>query len=193
MNLILTAGKAARMGNLSPDGCKALTVFRGRPTIEWQLDVLGEAVIVCRSDHVSRLSEYGRSFATDEMGGPAGALRAALAEPADDPVTVVYADSYFEELPTESEWCGTGRGYGGRSWDLVGDPVRYRHVEAWASANVCVGLYRFADPQRLTDVLNGLAGGGELGMPAVLSQYHLPFIPVPSWVDLGTPEALAAA
>lgn len=194
-NIVLTAGRALRMGHLAPDGCKALVQFRGRPMIEWQLDVLGEATIVCRSQHARQLSKYGPVIPDDTTRGPAFALNAALHAPVDGPVTVVYADSFFDVLPSDDDWCGIGYGHGGRSWDVIrGNSIVYEEVPEGAEATVCVGMYRFADPWRLVRRVVGICarGTGSAGMPPILSGYPVPFVHIPSWRDVGTPEALAA-
>lgn len=194
-NIILTAGMAKRMGELAPDGCKALVEFRGRPMIEWQLDVLGEATIVCRSQHARRLARYGRVVPDDTTRGPAFALDAALGSRVDGPVTVVYADSFFDVLPSGDEWCGIGFGHGGRSWDVIkGNTIVYEEVPEGREALVCVGVYRFGDPWRLVRRVVTICSGctNVAGMPPVLSGYPVPHVIIPSWQDVGTPEALAA-
>lgn len=195
-NIVLTAGRARRMGDLAPGGCKSLVELRGRPMIEWQLDVLGDAIIVCRSEHARALSKYGRVVPDDTNRGPAFALDAALGSRVDGPVTVVYADSFFDVLPSGDEWCGIGHGHGGRAWDVIkGTSIAYEEVPEGREALVCVGLYRFGDPWRLVRRVVTICSGhtNTAGMPPVLSGYPLPQVFIPSWRDVGTPEALAVA
>lgn len=187
MNVILTAGLGTRMGDLAPDGCKSLTMVDGRPAIEWQLGVLGEATIVCRGRHKHILEQYGPVIVDDSLCGPVFALNAAL--PADGPITVVYADSLFTALPHGDEWCGVAEASGPRSWDVVDydeeammPMVRHRWVSREETARVCTGIYRFGELRKIS----------ELSMPEMLNRRRTPMVEISSWRDVGTPEALAA-
>lgn len=192
MNVILTAGMATRMGDAAPHGCKALVEFRGRPMIEWQFDVLGEATIVCRSEHVPYLQHYG-PLVTDDTGfGPAHALLRATRATVGESTTVVYADSFFTALPAGEAWCATNYAWGPRLWDVVtGSHVYSLYVGEHERLEVCTGMYRFPDREPLVARLRRLYDGMGLG-PAV-NATELPFVLVESWKDVGTAEALAAA
>lgn len=199
MNVILTAGASSRMGDLAPHGCKALTPLHGRPIIEWQLDVIGGAAIVCRSEHRELLRKYGRVIVNDDQRGAADALRSAMQEPSDGPVTVVYADSFFTELPEGDAWVGVQYVDGGRCWDLVYSDGHcdYAPLPAGMKGRACVGLYRFPDPWtlalRVTHVTSYLHRQADIGMAPIVNNYPgLAFMDVPSWHDVGTPEALQA-
>ena len=200
MNVILSAGKASRLGELAPGGCKALTVVRGRPIIEWQLDVLGEATIVCRSEHVELLGEYGPTVVNDHGRGSADALRSFLSTPREGPVTVVYADSFFRGLPAGEDWVGVADVNGGRSWDLVykDGSVAYNHLPEGSSGRACVGVYRFSDSYQLALTVSFLTAllffsDRELGMaPVVNNTPGLRFVDIPSWRDVGDRGAVMA-
>lgn len=197
MNVVLAAGRASRLGDLAPHGCKALTPVAGRPIIEWHLDALGDATIVCRSEHATLLTGYGRTVVDDSLGGAALALRAALRERVDEPVTVVFADSFFTDLPDGDHWCGVAPVGGGRSWDLVYSDghVAYAPLPAGMTGRACVGLYRFADPWVLALRCEFVSAylSGEVGMAPIVNNIPgLAFPVVASWQDVGDPDALAA-
>lgn len=192
-NLINTGGKATRLDGIAPYGCKALTPINGRPIIEWQLDVLGEATIVCRSFHLAHLKKYGPCFADDAGVGPAGALLAAPLS--DEPVTVVYADSYFEALPDGDAWVGVNPVEGGRWWDLVYSDGHcdYAPLPAGMTGRACVGLYRFPDGRRLESKARAVLAGacGPVGMAPIVNNWPgLSVVEIPSWRDVGDPQAL---
>lgn len=194
MNIIITTGKAARLGALAPHSCKSLTMVAGRPIIEWQLDVLGDATILCRSDHADLLSRYGRVVVNDSLSGPAGVLR-SVRPVTSGQVTVVYADSWFSMLPGGDSWVGVKQVQGGRSWDVVGATVEYRHVPEGASTVACVGIYRFPDHQQLNATVNELAARTmtPVGMAPVVNRLRPPAVMIDSWMDVGDPAALASA
>lgn len=193
MNLILTAGRATRLADVAPRGCKALTPVNGRPIIEWQLDVLGEATIIARPEHRHLLEKYGEVACTGEGGGPVGALYYGW-EP-DGPVTIVYADSFFSALPDGPDWVGVGVAGPGRKWDVVHNgKVSYR--EPNKQAVVCVGAYRFDNPLWLDAAVEHAwkRRTGEVGMAEIVNRHPSPtFAPVGSWLDVGDPQALSNA
>lgn len=197
MKVILTAGAATRLDGVAPHGCKALTPVKGRPIIEHQLDVLGDARIVCRAFHAPLLKKYGEVVVNDDMRGPADALLSALFHYESGPVTVVYADSYFTDLPAGDGWVGVNPVQGGRSWDLVYEDghCEYAPLPKGMTGNACVGLYRFPDVRTLTLKLTYLSvyqWVQELGMAPVVNNWPgLDYVPVPSWRDVGDVEALA--
>lgn len=195
--VILTAGRATRAGSLAPDGCKALVRLDDRPIIEWQLDCFTqEPVIVARSEHAEMLVGYGDVVVNDRCLGAGDALRSALKIIDDEPITVVYADTFFTDIPDGSDWVGIGTGWGGRAWDIVYDydgDVRVSYTEATGETTVCVGLYSFADVKRLRDVVPYWAGyhskavPSEWGLSWVVNDYPgLRWEPVPSWIDCGS-------
>lgn len=204
--VILTAGKATRVGELAPHGCKALVDLNGRPTIGWQIDALFKAdllkeepLIVCRSEHVDLLKDLGRPIVNDRGFGAADALASALPY-CDGRTLVAYADTFFTEVPRESgDWVGTSRALGGRSWDVIRDGyVTYERVPAAWTAMVCVGLYSFTDPERLVEIIERLTtkhilSQPEMGLAPVLNVYR-PWrqVDIASWKDVGTAEAIAA-
>lgn len=197
--IILTAGKATRCGAYAPDGCKALVELNGRPIIEWQIDVLGaDPIIVCRGEHASLLARYGQVVTNDAGHGAADALATALAHVTED-VVVAYADTFFTDLPAGTDWVGVAEAAGGRSWDVVRDHfVAYEHVPDGWIAKVAVGLYAFSDPDRVAhicerQVMRSMWSRRECGLGPVLNDYTLwREVPVPSWRDVGTVEAIEA-
>lgn len=196
MNVIITAGSASRLGKLAPHGCKALVKFRGKPIVEWQLERLGKATIVCQTQHVQYLKQYGHLVIDDSLEGPAHALYRAL-DLVDEPVTVAYADTFWEEdLPDLDAWCGVAPepGQPGHFWDVVHNDVVYttQLVKEGEQATVCVGLYRFFDPHLLRVRLFRFAHCGA-GLAHIVNTLNPPFVPIESWQDLGTPEALEVA
>lgn len=185
MNLITTAGGATRLGDLAPHGCKSLLPVGGKPMIEWQLDVLGEATIVCRPEHASLLDGYGPVRVDGLDLGPASCLAFAP----DGPVTVVYADTWFDSLPDGSDWVGVGSGGPGRAWDVIDPDGKVRYREPKDVATVAVGLYAFADGARAAAAQRA---ENAASMAAVLNVYA-PWraVPIPSWRDVGDPDSWA--
>lgn len=190
--LLLSAGEATRLGDLAPGGCKAAARVNDRQMIDWTWEALGRPTVVCRSKHLGAISKAIDTVVVDEGGGPAFALDRALqkVQPT-GPVTVVYADTWVPEwgVPTDPEFCGVAAARGGRKWDVVEDGlVAYRHVAEGEAALVCIGLYRFADPQHLAVAVKDAlvnAPSGEVGMGDVVNTYGLPFAPVLGWQDVG--------
>lgn len=187
MNIINTAGRATRLDGYAPYGCKALLEVGGKPMIEWQLDVLGEATIVCRPEHAALLRGYG-PVAVDGLDlGPASCLSAV--PPFDGPVTVVYADTWFDALPEGSDWVGVGTGAPGRAWDVIDPDGKVRYREPSEVATVAVGLYAFADGRRAAAAQRA---ENAASMAAVLNAYgSWRAVPVPSWRDVGDPDSWA--
>jgi hypothetical protein len=206
MNVILTAGRATRLGALAPDGCKSLVELDGDPIIEWQMDALEDErpTIVCRTEHAARLSIYGPVVVDDSLAGPAHALYSVLAQLRyqdleGDAITVVYADSFFTVLPDLPDFCGIQTVKGGRSWDLLSHDdegwgnVTYHYISKHQWGTACVGLYRFSDHEKLARHLRSALylNTRETGMAQVVNSYRPPFITIPSWQDAGDPSALA--
>lgn len=191
--VILTAGRASRAGTHAPDGCKALVRLGGRPVIEWQLDCFNqEPLIVARSEHAEWLVGYGDVVVNDDCLGPGDALRSALTALDDEPITVVYADTFFTDLPAGSDWVGIGVGWGGRPWDVVQQNGVVAYCDPAREATVCVGLYSFSDLRLLRDQVSYWAGWHskpgphEWGLSWVVSHYPVQrWEPIPSWVDVG--------
>lgn len=203
-NIICTGGYATRLGPLAPGGCKALTMVKGRPVLEWQLDVLGDAVIICRPDHQELLSGYGRCK-TGMWSGVGPSIADTLHELADEPVTIIYGDTLLSEVPAGSDWVGVSDAPGGRSWDVVHpspmvgvNQVYYDFVPETRTARVCVGVYSFADTPRVRGIFDFLQGmyaaeGRGWGMGRVLNHYRtLDWVDIPSWRDVGSVEAVMA-
>jgi hypothetical protein len=183
MNIVLTAGRNERGGG----ECKALKLIDGRPAIEHQLDVLEHAAIVCQTQHVARLRNYGRVITDDSFSGPGGAVYAALKErPPDDPVTIVYADTLFKCLPEGNAWCGVWHTTEHRSFDVVVDGVVIRKTPNGWGDFVCVGAYRFPDPWELMREVAWMSGRmRQFELGGVVNHCRLPMAPVPSWKDTG--------
>lgn len=203
--LICTGGMASRLGDLAPGGCKALTELGGRPIIEWQLDVLGSATIICRPDHEVMLERYGPCV-TGVWSGVGASIADALHVVPDGPVTVVYGDTLFNEIPEGSDWVGVSDAPGGRNWDVVHHGpmveqhyVSYEYVPPEITRKVCVGLYSLADihkARRIFDFFAGMnaIGGTSWGMGPILNHYRsFGLLEIPSWMDVGDPEALSRA
>lgn len=198
--IILTAGRATRCGAHAPDSCKALVNLDGRPVIEWQLDAFSasDPIIVCRSEHVTLLEQYGQTVVNDRCLGAADALASALPM-AFGSVTVAYADTFFTSVPLGSDWVGVSTGKGGRKWDVIRNRyVVYEDVAVGDEAEVCVGLYSFSDPQRVHSIIKRLTlrhavTQPDMGLAPVLNVYspwHTEHIG--SWQDVGTSAAIEA-
>lgn len=198
--LLLSAGRATRLGDLAPSGCKAAMKVGDRTMIDWVWETFDERpVVVCRPEHGSVISKEIPTVTTDEGGGPAVAVAKALAAGAiegEAPVTIIYADTWIPVwgIPHEPEFCGVAAGFAGRAWDVVeGGTVTYRHVTE--AALVCIGLYRFTDSGALADAVGkamaNAEANAEVGMGDVVNAYGLPFVPVLGWQDTGDQLALA--
>lgn len=174
------------MGDIIPEGCKALFPVNGRPAIEHQIALLGRSTIVCRSPHVPLLKQYGPCIVDDTYGGPAGALMTGLSKKTDEPVTVLFADTLIDELPSWDSWCGVAPSVGERAWDVVRSDGSVVYEDAPAGSTVCVGAYRFADPWRLSQTVCWLMGKTRpQQMGPVLNHYRLPFVEVAGWRNTG--------
>lgn len=191
--VILTAGRAVRAGSYAPNGCKSLVPLDGRPIIEWQMACFdSEPLIVARSEHAHDLAAYGDVVTNDSCLGPGDALRSALRVLDDEPITVVYADSFFTDVPDGSDWVGTGIGWGGRPWDVIMPNGVVSYCDPQREALVCVGLYSFSNLARLREEVHYWSGyhakpsPHEWGLSWVLGRYPTKrWEPVPSWVDIG--------
>lgn len=201
--IILTAGNATRAGDRAPHGCKALVPLQGVPIIEWQLaalkraGVLEKPVIVCRSEHVELLDRYGFVVPNDEGNGAAGALHSAAAF-IDQSVIVAYADTFFTDVPRETDWMGVAKAKGGRKWYVLHhdgdlDWLRYEDVPAGETVRVGVGLFHFYDHERLRRILDLVMddSAGEVGMDKVANGYLLlrPRL-ISTWQDVGDVAAI---
>lgn len=199
--VLLAAGKATRLGQLAPHGCKALVKVGGETMLDhWRGHFGDELLVVCRSEHADLLPDDVRRVTCDTGGGPAVALAAALPQCGQGPTTVAYADTWVKYLPEGHEWCAVGAGAGGRSWDVVEDGLlAYRYVDFGEAALVGIGLFRFAELWRLELALDheirfaGVhAPGIEIGLADVANALNLPLAPALGWQDVGDPAALAA-
>ncbi len=146
------------------------------------------------------MKKYGRTIVNDECRGAADALRSAMQEPSDGPVTVVYADSFFTELPEGDAWVGMQYVQGGRCWDLIYSDghCEYAPLPSGTTGRACVGIYRFPDPWtlalRVTHVTAYFDRKAEIGMAPIVNNHPgLSFVEIPSWMDVGDPEALSHA
>lgn len=194
--LLLSAGRASRLGDMAPGGCKAMTVVGGRTMIDWWGDLLGgRPTVVCRSEHLPVVPDDVDTVICDEGGGPAVALASAL--PACDlaePITVGFADTWLQRLPEGPAWCAVAAADPGRAWDVVDDGIVW-YGDPGETSLVCVGAYRFAEHHRLAQACAVAIGDayvrrGEAPMGAVVNAYGLPFVSVPCWQDVGDPGAL---
>lgn len=193
--LLLSAGQATRLGDIAPAGCKAMTIVGGLTMIDWWSARLGgRPTVVCRGEHLSVIPDDVDTIVCDEGGGPARALAKALPLCApDEPVTVAYADTWLRSIPDSPEWCLVAAAPGGRAWDIVEDGfVSYADVPADETALVCVGAYRFAEPDRLEVAVDDALrrNEGDVGMGEVINRYGLPFLPADAWQDVGDRQAL---
>lgn len=191
--VLLSAGKASRLGDLAPTGCKALLEVRGKTMLDWWRDFFPELVIVCRSEHEPLLPTSVDRVICDDGGGPAVALAAALPLCDIEPTTVIYADTWVAEIPKGDEWCGVGAATGPRVWDVVeGGLVASREVGIDEAALVACGLYRFAEKWRLELALSHelIDAEGEVGLADVVNDLGLPMVPVFGWRDVGEPTGL---
>lgn len=199
--VLLSAGKATRLGDRAPQGCKALVEVGGETMLgHWRKRFSADDfLVVCRSEHQDAMDDAGvRSVVCDTGGGPAAALAAALPY-CSGPTTVIYADTWSSHLPEADAFCGVAAASGGRNWDVVEDGlVAYRHVEVGEVALVAVGLYRFPElgPLRVAigkaRSMAAFLGDSEAGLADVVNHLDIPFVPVVGWRDVGTPDALDA-
>jgi hypothetical protein len=186
--VILTAGKALRLGALAPQGCKVLVSIKGETVLHRQLAVLAplseRVTVVCRSEHAPLLQDYPVDLCVhDAFDGPTGAFRAT--KPTGDTL-LCYGDTLCRSVPDGTDWVGIGFSTGPRRWDVIEHGhIKYRWVDEYEVAKVCVGLYRFARPEKLK-----LAED----MPHAL--HHSPdwlrFKVVPGWCDTGDVAAVRA-
>lgn len=197
--VMLSAGKASRMGSLAPGGCKALVEVDGVTMFEHWAERFDDLFLVCRSDNLGVLSARGmlpELVVTDEERGPAWALACALnyVDTA-EPVTVIYADTWLGgDPPQGDDWTAVAAAQGGRPWYVAEHGgLCYRNTHPTEVVLAGIGLFRFADHARLRRCLEvSLSEEAEVGMGMVHNLYGAPFRPVSGWQDVGTPEALAA-
>ena len=197
--VLLSAGRASRLGDRAPGGCKALLDVGGRTMLDWWTDLAPDGlVVVVRSEHVDLLPDGVSRVVCDQGGGPAQALAAALvACDGDSPVTVAYADTWLPGLPPGDEWCAVAAAKGGRRWDVAEEGLlAYRDVDLGEVALVAVGAYRFGARWRLELALDfelrQAPPDAEVGLAEVVNDLGLPFVPVLGWQDVGDETALAS-
>lgn len=162
--------------------------------IEWLLDRLSPATIVCRSSHVELMEKYSHSIVIDNsLQGPAHAVHAAI-RAVHGPVTVAFADTFFDEpVPDGDSWCAVGKQSGPQVLDVViHDRVFRIAVPEGATDLVCAGLFRFPSAVRLRLRLRETAHIGA-GLGPCVNTFESRFVDLPTWRDVGTPEALATA
>lgn len=194
--IINAAGRASRLAGYAPYGCKALLEVGGTPMIEWQLDVVGSATIVCRPEHADLLRRYGPVAVDANDLGPASCLTAVPESVTAGPVTVVYADSWFSSLPAGSDWVGVAEvADRARSWDVVDDDGWVSYRDPKGPARVCVGVYSFSNGD-LIRALVASSGARPVGMADVLAPYQathpVEFVEMADWQDVGDPAAWAS-
>jgi GTP:adenosylcobinamide-phosphate guanylyltransferase len=194
--VVLAAGRATRLGG----ACKALIEVGGRPMVDWQRDVLGDPVVVCRREHFNGLNRPGvRPVTHSRDDGPAGALAAALDYLEPGPVVVAFADTWFRTLPAGHNWIGAAAApWGGRRWDVCDTKgVHNLYARPGTHPLVCIGLYCFSDQALLGRTLARFLPShvGEVGMAPVINAYSndrpMHLVPIPDWQDVGDPEAIA--
>lgn len=184
-SVILCAGKATRLGFLAPEGCKSLVQIKGRTILDHQLDVLrrisDQVTVVCRSNHVPLLNGLGVDLVVHDLyDGPVAAFRKA--KPQGD-TCLCYGDSLFRSIPPDHDWVGVGFATGPRRWDVIErGHIKYEWVDEYAVKKVCVGVYRFDQPEKLWGK----------DMPDALHHYPEPlqFRVVPGWADAGDASAV---
>jgi len=203
--LILSAGRATRMGDAAPGGVKALARLGGRTVLERQVDMLvprgWDPHLVTREPVAAAVP----NVVVGEHAGPGHALALALEQlpkGLGQPLLVVYADTLwdFHSLPGAGDWIGTSREIPSyrRRWDVVDAAGRVAYRFAKTGDRVAVGLYSF---RYLRTVQSAAAQavrasiGGEVGMADVLAYYPRPVPPhrIDGWVDVGDADALARA
>lgn len=191
--VLLSAGKATRLGLRAPAGCKALLNVGGRTMLDWWRDFYPDLLLVCRTEHATLVPEGVQTVICDEGGGPARALAEALPYCDEGPIIVMYADTWVQEIPQGVEWCGVAAAKGGRNWDVFEAGLcAYRAVPEDEVAVVSVGLYKFAEKWRLALALTHelLHGGDDVGLADVVNDLDLPLEPVVGWRDVGDEQAL---
>lgn len=198
--LLLSAGQATRQGKRAPMGCKALVDVGGRTMLDWWQEYDPGLTLVCRPEHASGVLSKASDVVLSNGGGPAAAVQDALRYGADGPVTVVYADTWVpvHAVPKGVDWCGVAAAAGGRRWDVLeGGLLAYVDCGPGSAELVAIGLYRFADVDRLIKVVDtaverAVEWGVEAGMSDVVNLYGCTFKPVWGWQDVGDEAALDA-
>lgn len=198
--LLLSAGQATRLGDAAPGGCKALVDVGGRTMLDWWQEIDPGLTLVCRPEHAHMVLSKASDVVLSNGGGSAVAVQDALQYGLDSPVTVAFADTWVpaHAVPAGVDWCGVAAAPGGRRWDVLeGGLLAYVDLDPGASALVAIGLYRFADVERLVKVVDSAVTraqrqGVEAGMADVVNLYGCSFKPVWGWQDVGDMAALAA-
>lgn len=204
--LILSAGKATRMGDAAPDGVKALVKVGGRTMIDRQAELVAERGWVPTLVTSTPVDAGVENIVVGPHAGPGHALALACQQvkvALGRPVLVVYADTLWDagELPGIGDWIGTSTivpSYA-RRWDVLSratGKVAYRYAQP--GEKVCIGLYSFRylrTVQAAAELAVRASSGGEVGMADVLAYYHhqVPAHRINGWVDVGDAEALARA
>lgn len=195
--LLLSAGKAERLGGLAPGGCKAMVEVGGRSMLDWWRDAFPRLIVACRSEHNDVLPNDVPRVICNEGGGPARALRKAMDACDQGPITVIYADTWVPVVPRGPSWCAVAPADGGRKWYVAEDGLlNYRYVDEGVTEIVGVGLFRFPEKWRLTLALEHELAvtpeGQDCGLDVVSNDLGLEFEPVLGWQDVGDPQALEA-
>lgn len=186
--VILAAGKSTRLNGYS----KLLVQAAGTTVLEWHMRALKGAIagVVVRPNEagVIYLSGWrGPIVETDDTRGPARALERYLVDTGvQGPITVIYGDTVLPEIPSApGSWVGVAEAPSYRVWD-------YHNTVRWTrgatKGEVCIGLYRFDDAEKLHDTIRSLRSSE---MIDVLEAYgDMQPLVVEGWQDTGDFQAL---
>lgn len=215
--LILAGGRGSRMGPLAAQISKALVSIGQRPHLIHQIDLMRQnditdITVVVSPDTIMQVKNCVMRCGMDsdvtfivqpEPQGPVAALALGLQNVAMRSVVLMMADTYVEEIPQVDgkNWVGVAPAPFARSFCyLSAEKEIYIDGPVTAETDVTVGIYEFNAQEAYVTACDALyrgrgRSGPEVPMSAFLNLYDAPAqnVDIPSWMDIGEVEALAAA
>ena len=195
--VILSAGKATRLEGRN----KLLVEADGIPVHEWHRKAKQNSitdVVVHEGDWLAVNKAVGgwvsRVMSHDQYDGPGGALRYYVNDTwHDGGLVVLFADTLLTHIPANTgSWAGVAPGPW-RVWDYPDPHKGWNRGEP--KFNVCCGVYRFSDINKLRAAFRRLPIGDPLDMVDVLNMYEtierVELLDVRGWQDAGDPVALS--
>ncbi|MGH9202130.1 MAG: NTP transferase domain-containing protein, partial [Vicinamibacterales bacterium] len=197
--IILAGGRATRLGPLAAQLNKSLISVGQQPMLAHQVQQLRRVgcervVVVVSPDQLRQVEDVATRAGLEVIvvkqpkpNGPADALWCGLPFVPNEPITVLMADTYLDDVdvpldddvvvvapaPVSRRWCWHTETGWTDDYALAGTPV-------------AVGAYHFASTKRAREVCYELCDGQEVEMAAFLNRYgETTQLTATSWLDVG--------